>query len=189
MGDKKRLRDWERVRSEGGPEIPLFSVQYHWMRNPRNGELLKRLVLKTNDWVNIVPLTADGNVIVIRQYRFGAEKIVTEIPGGLVDIGEGHREAAIRELREETGYASDDWVYLGASEPNPAIHNNLCHHWLANGAVKAAEPELDEGEDIEVELISADQLLSKVQSGEIRHSLVLSALSRVFNLWPNKRAP
>ncbi|MFH1995011.1 MAG: NUDIX hydrolase, partial [Nitrospinota bacterium] len=85
MGDKKRLRDWERVRSEGGPDIPLFSVQYHWMKNPRNGELLKRLVLETNDWVNIVPLTADGNIIVIRQYRFGVERIITEIPGGLVD--------------------------------------------------------------------------------------------------------
>ncbi|MBU2591025.1 MAG: NUDIX hydrolase [Nitrospinae bacterium] len=189
MGDKKRLRDWERVRSEGGPDIPLFSVQYHWMKNPRNGELLKRLVLETNDWVNIVPLTADGNIIVIRQYRFGVERIITEIPGGLVDIGEGHREAAIRELREETGYASDDWVYLGSVEPNPAIHNNRCHHWLAKGIVKVAEAELDEGEDIEVNLISVEELRSQVKSGEIRHSLVLSALSRVFDLWPNKRAP
>ncbi|MFH1994098.1 MAG: NUDIX hydrolase, partial [Nitrospinota bacterium] len=103
--------------------------------------------------------------------------------------GEGHREAAIRELREETGYASDDWVYLGSVEPNPAIHNNRCHHWLAKGIVKVAEAELDEGEDIEVNLISVEELRSQVKSGEIRHSLVLSALSRVFDLWPNKRAP
>jgi 8-oxo-dGTP pyrophosphatase MutT (NUDIX family) len=102
----------------------------------------------------------------------------------MVDPGEDSLTAARRELLEETGYSGGRWRYLGAVEPNPAIHNHLCHHWLAEGVERTQDPEMGAGEVIEVECLSETQVGHAVRSGEIKHALALSALSRVFTLWP-----
>jgi len=142
-----------------------------------------RLVLETPDWVNVVALTAEKEIVLVHQYRFGTGLISTEIPGGLIDAGETSQQAAIRELREETGYTGTSWSYLGAVEPNPAFHTNLCHHWLVEGVKKTAVPAMDEGEDITVEVISFAEVRRAVKNGQIKHALALSALSRVPELW------
>jgi hypothetical protein len=85
---------------------------------------------------------------------------------------------------EETGYASEDWRYLGAVEPNPAIHNHLCHHWLAENATCVQPSEPGAGEVIEVVTLSEAEIKAAVWSGELRHALALSVLARVFDLWP-----
>jgi 8-oxo-dGTP pyrophosphatase MutT (NUDIX family) len=102
----------------------------------------------------------------------------------MVDPGEDPLAAAQRELREETGYTGGTWDYLGAVEPNPAFHNHLCHHFLARDVVQSHGQALSGGEAIRVELMSEAEVRAAVQSGELRHALALSALSRVFNLWP-----
>lgn len=174
---------WKLLRSESGPDLKLFRVRYDWYKNPRNEKELKRLVLETPDWVNMVAITSDKKIVVVHQYRFGTGEISTEIPGGLIDPGESSREAAIRELREETGYTSSKWSYLGAVEPNPAFHTNLCHHWLAEDIKKTDIPALDEGEDILVEILDFNAVRSAIRTGHIKHSLALSALSRIAELW------
>lgn len=174
---------WPRLRSEPGPHIPLFNVRLDWLENPRTREVLQRLVLETPDWVNIVALTPEGRAVMVRQFRFGVGKITTEIPGGIVDPGETSEDAARRELLEETGYTSDEWVYLGAVEANPAIQNNFCHHWLARNAVKNGQMALGEGEDITVMEMSLEEIKAEIQAGRLLHSLALSALARVFDLW------
>lgn len=174
---------WPHVKSEYGPQIPLFGVRFDWLENPRTREVLKRLVLETPDWVNVVALTPESRVVMVRQFRFGIGKITTEIPGGIVDPGETSGEAARRELLEETGYTSQRWVYLGAVEANPAIQNNLCHHWLAKDAVKNGEMALGEGEDIAVIEMTLEEIKQEIQAQRLLHSLALSALARVFALW------
>jgi 8-oxo-dGTP pyrophosphatase MutT (NUDIX family) len=102
----------------------------------------------------------------------------------MVDPGEDSLTAARRELKEETGYTGGKWCYLGAVEPNPAFHDHLCHHWLADGVVASHEPEPSLGEAIDVALMSQAEVAQAVQDGVIKHALALSALSRVFELWP-----
>ncbi len=162
----------------------LFRPRWDLLRNPRTGEPLRRLVLETPHWVNVVALDTERRLVVVRQYRFGIGAVTTEIPGGMVDRGEEHGVAARRELREETGYTAERWRYLGAVEPNPAFHDNLCHHWLAEDAQRTDPQQLDSGEDIVVETLELSAVRDAILAGEIRHALVITALSRVLDLRP-----
>ena len=176
---------WQHLSSryeEAG--LMLFEKRIDTLRNPRNGEIFDRLVLESVDWVNVVALDADGRSLMIRQFRFGVGYNTLETPGGMVDPGEDSGTAAARELLEETGYTSKRWQYLGAVEPNPAFHNHLCHHWLAKDVVLSKEQDLGAGEAIATEFMTQAQVRDAVVSGELKHALALSALARVFPIWP-----
>jgi 8-oxo-dGTP pyrophosphatase MutT (NUDIX family) len=175
---------WQRLESQAGPDLMLFQVRYDTMQHPQSGDRLRRLVIESVDWVNMVAVTADGDLVMVRQHRFGVGYPTVETPGGMVDPGETSLEAAQRELTEETGYSGGDWSYLGSVEPNPAFHDHLCHHWLAENVVRTQEPTPGRGEHIAVELMSEQTMTAAVQSGELKHALALSALSRVYPLWP-----
>lgn len=175
-------RHWERLSSEHAENLHLFQPRWDLMVNPRTGEHLRRLVLETRDWVNVVARTLEGRYLLVEQYRFGTERVTTEIPGGVIDPGEEPLDAARRELREETGYEADHWRPLGSVAPNPAVQDNRCHHFLAEGARRVGELQQDEGEDLVVRTLSEAELRGAVASGEIDHALVLSALCRVLDL-------
>ena len=185
MTDKSQELDWQVLGSRyEDAGLMLFEKRIDRLRNPRNGKVFERLVLESVDWVNVVALDADGRSLMIRQYRFGVGYTTLETPGGMVDPGEDSKTAAARELLEETGFASDNWSYLGAVEPNPAFHNHLCHHWLAQDVYRAQTQNLGDGESIALEFMTEEQVRAAVVSGELKHALALSALSRVFSVWP-----
>lgn len=175
-------RPWPRLESSAGDDMLLFQPRWDLLTNPRTGRSMRRLVLETRDWVNVLARTGEGRFVVVRQYRFGTRHVTTEIPGGVVDPGEEPLAAAQRELREETGYTAERWTYLGRVEPNPAFHDNLCHHYLAEGARRTHPQELDAGEDIVVTTLSGDQLTRAIREGLIDHALVISAVCRVLDL-------
>ena len=175
--------EWQKLRSESGPDLGILNVRFDWLKHPTEDRTLKRLVLESVDWINVVALTEDGQSVMVEQYRFGVGSCTLETPGGMVDSGETPLQAAQRELKEETGYSGGRWKSLGAVQPNPAIHSHLCHHFLAEGVTKNDSQDLGQGEAIAVHLYTIDRVRSAIVDGSLRHVLAISALSRVFDLW------
>jgi 8-oxo-dGTP pyrophosphatase MutT (NUDIX family) len=180
--DNNMEKQWKVIRSEQGPNLVWFQARYDWLKNPRNAKTIKAVVLESADWVYVVALTQEKKVVVERQYRFGVKKTTTEIPAGIMEAGETSEQAAIRELKEETGYTTSNWKYLGWVETNPTFMNNFCHQWLALDVVKTDPSELDEGEAILVTELSLEEICYEIEQGRMRDSLSMLALSRVFDL-------
>ena len=108
------------------------------------------IILASPDSVNVVPITKTGEIVFVRQYRFGTRSYTLELPGGIVDPGEDHGVAARRELQEETGFTSSSWEYLGKIGSNPVFMDSYVHHWLARDVELTHEVTLDAGEDVEM---------------------------------------
>ena len=178
-------QEWLRISSRIGEDLGLFRVRFDEVVNPRNQMTLRRLVLETPDWCNVVALTKSSEVVTIRQFRIGSSSIEVELPGGTVEPQECALTAAKRELLEETGFKSYSWTYLGYSQPNPAFHDNRVHHWLATDSYQAQEPELGSGEDIVVHLMPIRHIYQAIEDRKITSSLVLLALARVFDIRVN----
>jgi ADP-ribose diphosphatase len=145
------------------------------------------VVVRSNDWVNVLALTADGRLVLVRQFRFGSDGFSLEIPGGIIEAGEDPVAAGVRELREETGYAGDSARLLASVHPNPAIMDNRCHFVLVEGASLRAPPEWDRDEEIEVVPMPADEALASARDGRITHSLVVAALMHFEPVWRARR--
>jgi 8-oxo-dGTP pyrophosphatase MutT (NUDIX family) len=135
------------------------------------------MVLEAPDWVNVIALTPDRQLILVEQYRHSSETVELEIPGGVMDPGDAFPvETAIRELREETGYAGENARVIGQVFANPAILTNTCHTVLIENCRLEHALDLDQGEDLVTRLLPASEAGARVRRGEIRHSLVVVAL-------------
>ncbi len=170
------MNRWHTLSSQVVLDHPVLKVEVASRRRSQ-GELHDFVVLHSPDWVNVVPVTGDGRVVLIRQWRHGSRGCSLEIPGGMVDPGETPLEAGARELLEETGFAARGLAYLGRVNPNPALFDNTCHTFLAMDAEPAAPQRPDDTEVIEVVLAPLADLPGMVRRGEIHHSLVLAALT------------
>jgi ADP-ribose pyrophosphatase len=170
------VEEWEKLDSELIGDHRIFKLRRDSSRSPRTGEAYDFYIMETVDWINIIPVTPQGKVVFIHQFRHGTEEVTLEIPGGMAEDGDvSLLESARRELLEETGYSADQIVSIGSVAPNPAFLTNRCHTFLALGARKTAEPQFDGAEDIGVEEIDLAQVPQLISSGRITHALVVAA--------------
>jgi 8-oxo-dGTP pyrophosphatase MutT (NUDIX family) len=173
------VKRWQRTSSELAHRYPIFSILRERFVSPRTGGVLDTTIMECTDWVNVLPITDDGQVVLIRQYRFGSDSITLEIPGGIIDPGESPEIAAARELREETGYRARNIVSLGSTAPNPAITRNRLHCFLAEGCELDGVQEQDPFEDIGVELHPLAELDALMARGGLDHALAELAFHRL----------
>jgi len=170
------IKTWEILEKKKAKDYQIFSIWEEKARNPRNGAVRDLVVLDFPEWISVIPLTDEGNVVMVRQFRHGVNEVLLEIPGGLMDKEDPSPEiAARRELQEETGYTSEQVALIGSLYPQPAVQSNRYHIFLAENAVKSGETHFDVGEDIETVLVPLKKIPGMIQSGEICHAMVVTA--------------
>ncbi len=128
------------------------------------------------DWVNVIAVTREARIVLVRQFRYGLNDFSLEVPGGVIEAGEDPVAAGLRELGEETGYGGGQARLLGTVHPNPAIQTNRCHVVLVEGVAPILVQDWDPDEEIEVSTATEEELVAGVVGGRITHSLSLCAI-------------
>ena len=167
---------WKTLSSTPLADYRIAKVRAVSRLHPITGKAHDFYVMDCPDWVNIVAVTTDQRLILVRQYRHGTDTVDLEFPGGVMDAEDPTPEfTAIRELREETGYQGQSARVIGKIAPNPAIQGNYCHTVLIEGCELKHATEFDPSEDIETILATSDQMHQLIGQGRIQHALVVVA--------------
>ena len=171
---------WEKTAVREMADCRIVKVLENTCKSPFTGKDHTFYVIDSVDWVNLVPITTDNELVCIRQYRHGTEEITLEIPGGMVDPGEEPIVAAARECLEETGFKADHLESLGAITPNPALFPNRLHTFVARDVVPVGEIQNTASEQTEVALVPMAEVPDLLIRGEIDHALVAATLWRLL---------
>jgi ADP-ribose pyrophosphatase len=167
---------WEKLKQAMQTSTRIFDLLSVRYRHPARGIERDFVVVRAPDWVNVIALTVDGRIVLVRQFRFGVDDFTFEIPGGVIEAGEDPIVAARRELREETGYIGSKATLLGSVRPNPAFQSNSCHIVLVDEVELSQPAEWDPDEEIQVTIEFVEDVFQMARAGRITHGLVLNAL-------------
>ena len=142
-----------------------------------NGNVFEPYILECGPWVNVVALTKKREVVLVRQYRHAVGQVLLEIPAGVMEPeDESPLQTAKRELLEETGYTSENFIEVGRAYPNPTTHTNWTYSFLALDVELVGQQNLDETEEIEVSLMPFDEFIALAKAGDLPQALHVSAL-------------
>ena len=170
---------WRETEAKLIKDCTIFDL-YASKRVSRNGQSGTFHLLKSRDWVNIVPVLVDNRgeerFLMVKQYRHGADKLTVEFPAGLVEKDEHPEKAAGRELLEETGFKAGSLQLIGEISPNPAFMSNCCYTYLARDLKRIDDQSLDELEHLEVLKVPVHEVSSKIGRGCYINSMTLIAL-------------
>jgi 8-oxo-dGTP pyrophosphatase MutT (NUDIX family) len=177
---------WQDCETTATRETHMFQHFKVRRRSPHTAREHDFTRLLCPDWVNVVAFTAPehgGELLLVEQFRHGIDASTLEVIGGVCNPGEDPAATARRELLEETGHVSEQWLGLGSCAPNPAVQNNRCHFFLALGCAPVAELDLDPSEELRVWAAPWAEAERMLREGALDHALVLAAMLRLF-LWP-----
>jgi 8-oxo-dGTP pyrophosphatase MutT (NUDIX family) len=169
------ITKWKTLEKNERSRGRIFRYLVAKRQSQETGALGDFDIIQTLNWVNVIALTTDNEVILVKQYRHGTDEVTLEIPGGAVDFGEDIHLAAARELEEETGYKTSEWEKLGTCHPNPAFMTNVCETWLAKNCEPIGSQKFDDLEEIELVSVPLDSIPKMIKNNEITHSLVIAA--------------
>lgn len=174
---------WKVLESKEIFSSGLFQLRSDRCELPDGRVMPRYYVMNFPDWVNVLPVTEDGRIILLKQYRHASGKVHIEIPGGSLDPhrNESVEDGAKRELLEETGYQCREFIKVGEHYPNPALQSNKMHSYLALGCREVQAQQLDPYEDLELYFCSMDQVKEHLQKGEIDHSIMIASIYQALN--------
>lgn len=178
MNHENDPRPWLVDTSEYIHQLPWFTVRKDAIRMESGGVIPDYFVFEYPDWVNVVAVTTDGQIVLIRQYRHGIAGIHYELCAGVIDAGEDPLVAAQRELLEETGFGGGHWQPLMNLSANPGTHSNLTYAFLATGVERKQAQHLEITEEITVHVVSPERALEIIDRGEMLQALHIAPLLR-----------
>ncbi|GAB4036032.1 NUDIX hydrolase [Spirosoma gilvum] len=174
-------RPWQVENSEYIHQLPWFTVRKDAIRMENGGSIPNYFIFEYPDWINVVAVTTEGQLVLIRQYRHGIGDVHYELCAGVVDPGEEPLVAAQRELLEETGFGGGTWQHLMTLSANPGTHANLTHSFLATGVELKQAQHLEKTEEITVHIVSRERAQEIIDSGEMMQSLHLAPLLKYLS--------
>ncbi len=168
---------WRVERDDFHADCGPFSIRRHRCVHAGDGRSGDFYIIDVADWVVAVALTPEGEIVLVRQFRFGVSDFTWELPAGLMDPGETPAAAAARELEEETGYVGRVAGMLGVLHPNPALQANRCHFVLIRDAVPHGEVGGDLNEETAARTVSVTEFRAWIREGRVTHALAVAAVA------------
>ena len=176
----KEIKKWTTLSSRYIIKRPWLTARVDEVQLPDGRINPEHYVLEYPDWVNVIAITTQQQMVMIRQYRHAVDDVLIELCAGVAEQGETPLQAAQRELLEETGFAGGTWSKLMTIGQNPSICTNITHCFLAQGVERVSEQSLDPGEDIEVLLMSPQQVYDLLAKDQMLQALMAAPLWRYF---------
>lgn len=171
---------WQTVKSEYLWRRPWLTVRRDEVRLPDGRINPEFYVLEYPAWVNVIAITDDNRMVMVRQYRHGIDRTCFELCAGVVEDGETPLQGAQRELAEETGYTGGEWREIMVISANPSTTNNLTYCFVADGVRRTQTQHLDANEDIEVHVLEKDEVFKMLSNGDLLQALMAAPLWKYF---------
>ena len=175
------IKPWKVLDTEYLIKRPWLTARRDHLLLPDGREIPEYYVLEYPDWVNVIAITRDGQFVMERQYRHALGCTCYELPCGVMEEGETPLNAAKRELEEETGYGGGEWKELMVLSANPGTMTNLTHCFLATGVEKIAEQHLDATEDLEIHLLTREEVCNLLRNNKMMQSLMVAPLQKYLS--------
>ena len=169
-------RKWSILESKQGYQKKWLTVTEDRCLLPDGAIIDPYLSIAVPDFCNIIMVTPEEEVILVRQYRHAARIVSLELPGGMIEPGEDPAIAAKREMEEETGFQTNDFQFLYKIHPNPPLESNLAYFYIAKNALPTGKVALDPFEDIELVFLHREAFMQKLLHHEFQHGVQLSAM-------------